>query len=393
MTTMINGEQKTIVVGMSGGVDSSVAAALLKEQGHNVIGLFMKNWEELDEKGECQASKEFEDVASVCEKLGIPYYSVEFIEEYRENVFKHFIEEYKAGLTPNPDILCNREIKFKVFFEKAMQLGADFLATGHYCQNLKVAGKHRLVKGCDLDKDQTYFVYTMKEDILKRVLFPLGHLKKTQVREIAAQYNLITKDKKDSTGICFIGERNFKNFLSQYIQTQPGPFKTLDGTIVGEHSGSAYYTIGQRKGLGLGGQGEAWFVIDKITSENTVIVERGEQHSALYADELWANELSWVEGSFPYELPLRCWAKLRYRQQDQACTIQSLEKRGEESVLHVRFDEPQRAIALRQSIVFYLEKEGHGLCLGGGMVFKRGLSYYERGEVPNLSRVTATTIV
>jgi len=272
MNILSKADAKTIIVGMSGGVDSSVTAALLKEQGHNVIGMFMKNWEEEDENGVCQASKEFADVVKVCEKLNIPYYSVEFVKEYRENVFQNFLEEYEAGHTPNPDILCNREIKFKVFFDKAMELGADYLATGHYCQHLFIDGKHRLVKGRDSRKDQTYFLYTMREKVLEKVLFPIGHLEKSEVREIAKKYDLVTQDKKDSTGICFIGERNFKHFLSQYIQLRPGNFENLAGEIVGTHDGSVYYTIGQRKGLGLGGQGETCFVVDKYTDRNVVIV-------------------------------------------------------------------------------------------------------------------------
>jgi tRNA-specific 2-thiouridylase len=370
---------KTVIVGMSGGVDSSVCAALLKEQGYNVIGLFMKNWEEEDENGVCQASKEFADVVKVCEKLDIPYYSVEFVKEYRENVFSHFVEEYRNGYTPNPDILCNREIKFKVFFEKAMELGADYLATGHYCQRVDTEEGTYLVKGLDNNKDQTYFLYTMKEEILKKVLFPLGHLQKSEVREIAKKYDLATKAKKDSTGICFIGERNFKNFLSQYIHIKPGEFQTLDGTVVGQHDGMAYYTIGQRKGLGLGGQGEPWFVVDKNVEQNVVIVERGEEHPALYASELWANELSFVEKDFlsklKSSLPFECTAKIRYRQKDQRCKIVSVE----EDRLHVVFDEPQRGIALRQSIVLYQQLGEHSVCLGGGMIQKRGASLYEDG--------------
>ncbi|MCR9205359.1 MAG: tRNA 2-thiouridine(34) synthase MnmA [Halobacteriovoraceae bacterium] len=370
--------QKTVIVGMSGGVDSSVSAAVLKEQGYRVIGLFMKNWEEEDENGVCQASKEFADVVKVCEKLDIPYYSVEFVNEYRDNVFKYFLEEYEAGFTPNPDILCNREIKFKVFFEKAMELGADFLATGHYCQKLELNGKTRLVKGVDPGKDQTYFLYTMKEKILKKVLFPIGHLPKSEVREIAKKYNLATQAKKDSTGICFIGERNFKNFLSQYIQAKPGNFENLKGEVVGQHDGSAYYTIGQRKGLGLGGQGEPWFVLDKDTERNIVIVERGEQHPGLYCDELWTDELSFVDPEWleKVELPLKLKAKVRYRQPDQECTLESFK----DGVAHVTFKTPQRAITLRQSIVFYQDMEGERVCLGGGMIKERGKTYFERGE-------------
>ncbi len=366
---------KTVIVGMSGGVDSSVTAAVLKEQGYNVIGMFMKNWEEEDENGVCQASKEFADVIKVCEKLDIPYYSVEFVKEYRDHVFQNFLEEYEAGFTPNPDILCNREIKFKVFYEKAMELGADYLATGHYCQHINIDGKSRLVKGVDQRKDQTYFLYTMKEEVLEKVLFPIGHLEKSVVREIAQKYDLATKNKKDSTGICFIGERNFKNFLSQYLQLKAGDFETLDGQVVGRHDGSAYYTIGQRKGLGLGGQGEPWFVVDKDTERNVVIVERGEMHPALFCDELWAEELSFVDPKFLKEasFPMKVGAKVRYRQPDQEAVIESYEN----GLLHVTFKEPQRAVTLRQSIVFYSDQAGERVCLGGGMIGKRGQTYYE----------------
>lgn len=366
---------KTVVVGMSGGVDSSVCAALLKEQGYNVIGLFMKNWEEVDENGVCSAAKDYEDVVRVCESLDIPYYNVEFVKEYWDNVFKHFLAEYQAGFTPNPDILCNREIKFKVFFDKAMEMGADYLATGHYCQNKLIDGHHHLVKGLDAGKDQTYFLYTMKESILEKVLFPVGHLEKKEVRAIAERYNLATQSKKDSTGICFIGERNFREFLSQYIELKPGPFVDLSGEVVGEHSGSAYYTIGQRKGLGLGGAGEAWFVVGKNIEKNEVIVARGEMNPALYADELWANELSFV-GEPPVNFPLKLYAKIRYRQPDQECTLVSIN----EGVAHVVFKEPQRAITIRQSVVFYQDIAGERVCLGGGMISKCGETYFESGR-------------
>ena len=257
---MSENQKKTVVVGMSGGVDSSVSALLLKEQGYNVIGLFMKNWEEKTSDGTCSATKDFEDVVKVCETLQIPYYSVNFIQEYWDFVFSHFVEELKKGFTPNPDILCNREIKFHLFFNKAMQIGADFLATGHYAQ---VGEDSHLLKGVDLGKDQTYFLYTLKKPILEKVLFPIGHLPKKEVRALALKHGLATAEKKDSTGICFIGKRDFKPFLSQYIGLQPGHFETLAGEIVGKHDGLAFYTIGQRKGMGLGGEGDAWYVLGK----------------------------------------------------------------------------------------------------------------------------------
>jgi tRNA-specific 2-thiouridylase len=367
--------EKTVVVGMSGGVDSSVSALILKEQGYKVIGLFMKNWDEKDENGVCQASKDYKDVVSVCEKIGIPYYSVEFIEEYKKNVFQDFLKEYESGYTPNPDVLCNREIKFKVFFEKATkELGADYLATGHYCQSQLIEGKNSLVKGMDKSKDQSYFLYTIKSEILEKVLFPIGGIEKKLVRELAQKYDLSTKYKKDSTGICFIGERNFKKFLGQYIHFSKGLFKTLDGEVVGEHTGSSYYTLGQRKGLGLGGPGKPWFVLSKDIKENIVYVGRGEEHPALFTDTLTATEPSWVGGAFKFELPFTCKAKVRYRQLDQDCTIESIDSDGR---LCVHFEKPQRAVTPRQSIVFYQDET----CLGGAMIERPGVSYYERGKV------------
>jgi tRNA-specific 2-thiouridylase len=366
-----------VIVGMSGGVDSSVCAALLKEEGYNVVGLFMKNWEEFDEHGVCQSSKEYADVVRVCEKLDIPYYSVDFIEEYKNQVFNHFVEEYKLGYTPNPDVLCNREIKFKVFFEKALELGADYLATGHYCQRAMDAnGNFTLEKGADPLKDQSYFLYTIKGEVLAKVLFPIGHLPKTEVRKIAEKYDLATKHKKDSTGICFIGERNFKNFLSNYIVFEDGNFETLDGVVVGRHTGATYYTLGQRKGLGLGGQGEAWFVVGKDIKRNVVVVERGEFHPAMYADCLIASDLSFTGGEFKSALPFRCKAKIRYRQKDQDCTITEIR----DGKIYVDFDVPQRAITPRQSIVFYSGNQ----CLGGAMIEKSGPSYFEQNKIPNI---------
>lgn len=364
--------ETTVIIGMSGGVDSSVCAALLKEEGYNVIGLFMKNWEEFDEFGVCNASKDYDDVIKVCEKLGIPYYSVDFVKEYRDQVFSHFVEEYKMGFTPNPDILCNREIKFKVFFEKAMELGADFLATGHYCQTKEINGENVLIKGNDPLKDQSYFLYTIKKEVLKKVMFPVGHIPKTEVRQIAAQYDLATKEKKDSTGICFIGERNFKNFLSNYITFEDGNFETLDKKVVGRHTGASYYTIGQRKGLGLGGQGEPWFVVGKDMSRNVVFVERGEFHPHLYADSLVATDLSFVKGVWDRPLPFKCTAKIRYRQKDQECTVTKIE----DGKIYVEFTHAQRAITPRQSVVFY---DGE-ICLGGAMIEKSGPTYYEQNK-------------
>lgn len=354
--------QQTVVVGMSGGVDSSVSALLLKQQGYRVIGLFMKNWEEQDDQGICTSTYDYEDVQRVCEQIDIPYYSVNFIEEYRTQVFAQFIEDFKNGLTPNPDVLCNREIKFKVFLEKAMELGADFLATGHYCQNLLLNGGRHLVKGEDPQKDQTYFLYTLNHSILEKVLFPIGHLPKSEVRAIARQHHLSTSEKKDSTGICFIGERHFRTFLSQYVAIQPGNFETLEGKVVGKHQGAAFYTLGQRKGLAIGGPGEAWFVVGKDLSRGVVYVEQGADHPALYSDALCAIQLSWVAGQ-PPPLPYACHSKIRYRQADQPCVIQKIEA----DCAWVTFPEPQRAVTPGQSIVFY---QG-SVCLGGGVIQPR----------------------
>lgn len=362
-------DQQTVVIGMSGGVDSSVSALLLKEQGYRVIGLFMKNWEEKDENGVCRSAYDYEDVRRVCEQIDIPYYAVNFVEEYWKQVFTQFIADFQKGWTPNPDILCNREIKFKVFLDKAMELGADFLATGHYCQNLVDHNGHPcLVKGNDPNKDQTYFLYTLNRRILSRVLFPIGGLEKSEVRRLARQHELATSEKKDSTGICFIGERDFRSFLSQYVAIQPGNFETLQGKSVGKHMGTAYYTLGQRKGLGIGGAGEAWFVVGKDLERSVVYVEQGADHPALYCDDLVATDLSWI-GEQP-SLPFTCHAKVRYRQGDQACTIRSIEN----GQAFVTFDSPQRAVTPGQSIVFY---DG-STCLGGGIIQQPGPSYFHQ---------------
>lgn len=363
--------QQTVIIGMSGGVDSSVAALLLKQQGYRVIGLFMKNWEEQDEQGVCRSAYDYQDVQRVCEQLDIPYYTVNFVKEYRQQVFSQFIEDFKQGLTPNPDVLCNREIKFKVFLEKALELGADYLATGHYCQNQLYEKEACLVKGIDPQKDQSYFLYTLNRKILQKVLFPLGGIEKSEVRRIAHLHQLATFDKKDSTGICFIGERHFRTFLSHYVAMQPGNFETLQGKVIGQHLGTAFYTLGQRKGLGIGGAGEAWFVVGKDMNRGVVIVEQGADHPALYCDELIATQLSWV-AEMPPALPLICQSKIRYRQTDQACILQKIE--GERA--WVTFSSPQRAVTPGQSIVFY---QGT-LCLGGGVIQQAGPSHHQLGK-------------
>ncbi len=361
----MNNQEKTVVVGMSGGVDSSVTALLLKQQGYRVIGLFMKNWEEKDANGICKSSQEYEDVVRVCEQIGIPYYSVNFVQEYWDNVFTHFLSEFKQGHTPNPDILCNREIKFKVLLDKALELGGDYLATGHYCRN----HNNQLLKGLDPTKDQSYFLYTIKEKILKKVMFPIGDMLKVDLRLFAKEHGLATSEKKDSTGICFIGKRNFKEFLSGYLEARPGNFETLDGRIVGQHEGVAYYTIGQRKGMGIGGAGDAWFVVGKDVLRNVVYTAQGIRHPALFCDTLTATEISWV-GCVP-QFPIKCTAKVRYRQPDQECIITKVE--GDRC--WVEFTVPQRSVTPRQSVVFY---QGD-ICLGGAIIEKAGPSYYERG--------------
>lgn len=351
----------TVAVGMSGGVDSSVSAFLLKQAGYKVVGLFMRNWD--DDESSCSFKEDADDVAKVCDTIGIPYYGLNFTQEYKERVFSDFIKELQCGRTPNPDVLCNREIKFKLLLEQALKLGADALATGHYAQNIEEDNKRFLRKGFDLGKDQTYFLYTLNQKILKRTLFPVGHLPKIEVRNIAKAAKLATADKKDSTGICFIGKRNFKDFLQRYIPFQNGEFQTLDGHVVGEHRGVAYYTIGQRKGIGIGGMkdldGSPWFVVKKDVQKNIVYVAQGFNHPALFHTALAATDASWILGEMPL-FPYACTAKIRYRQEDQACVIESCK----DGVLFVRFQEPQRAITPEQSIVFY---QGN-TCLGGAII-------------------------
>ena len=344
-----------IAVALSGGVDSATVAYLLHQRGHTVFALFMKNWEEEEENGSCIASKDAEDARSVCDLLDIPLYSVNFAKEYWDSVFTHFLTELTRGRTPNPDILCNREIKFCVLFRKAQALGADFLATGHYCRT----SYGTLKKGCDQTKDQSYFLYTLKKQILNRVLFPIGELEKSEVRQIAKKGNLPLFDKKDSTGICFIGKRNFHRFVARYLPPQLGDIITVEGKKVGTHDGVHYYTIGQRKGMGIGGVGGPWFVVGKDRDKRHLIVAEGENHPALFASALVATSISWV-GEEPI-FPLQCKAKIRYRQIEVPCMV---EKEG--TSLVVLFDQRQRAITPGQSVVFYQE----AVCLGGGIIEK-----------------------
>lgn len=354
-------EETTVVVGMSGGVDSSVAALLLKQQGYNVIGVFMKNWDDTDENGYCSATEDFADVRRVCDVIGIPYYTVNFEKEYMDKVFTYFLEEYQKGRTPNPDVMCNKEIKFKEFLETAMGLGADYLATGHYARVSQEQGEFHLLRGLDSNKDQTYFLNTLGQHQLSKALFPIGHLPKAQVRKIALEAGLPTATKKDSTGICFIGERDFKTFLSGYLPAKPGEMQTLAGEIKGRHDGLMYYTFGQRHGLGIGGSGtgEPWFVVGKDLERNILFVEQGFHHASLYSDGLYASDLLFVSRK-PQPEVFTCTAKFRYRQPDQGVTVYM---RSNDSC-QVVFDEPQRAITPGQAVVFY---QGDA-CMGGGII-------------------------
>ena len=346
-----------VVVGMSGGVDSAVSALLLKRAGYDVIGVFMKNWEEKDEDGVCTSEGDWRDVQQVCEQIDIPYYSVNFAKQYWDRVFTLFLNEYKAGRTPNPDVLCNREIKFKAFLDFAMQLGAEKIATGHFVQTNE---QGQLLKGVDPNKEQSYFLYMLHQQQLKKAIFPVGGMTKAEVREIALQNGLPVAKKKDSTGICFIGERHFKPFLSQYLPAQPGDMVTPEGEIVGHHDGLMYYTLGQRKGLGIGGRGDgrSWFVIDKDLEHNRLIVCQGGDDSHLFTNVLHASQMTFITGEAPAQ-SFECTAKVRYRQPDQRCRV---EMQGDNAT--VVFENPQRAVTPGQSVVLYQGEE----CLGGGII-------------------------
>ena len=351
-----------IVVGMSGGVDSSVTALLLKQQGYDVVGVFMNNWKDENENGVCAAVDDWKDVEAVCDRIDIPYYSVSFAQEYYDRVFAHFLEEYKKGRTPNPDVLCNREIKFKAFLDYAMQLGGGHIATGHFVKKGARNGHTVLLKGDDPNKDQSYFLYMLKEAQLDKALFPVGGLTKAQVREIARENGLPVSNKKDSTGVCFIGERRFRTFLQQYLPLRPGPMVTESGETVGEHIGLAYYTLGQRRGLNIGGRGDgrSWYVIAKELDGNRLVVAQGEDSPRLYSRFIRASQPTWIAGDAPMAEgePYRCTARFRYRQPDQAVTVTL--QNGE---LRIAADDPQRAITPGQSVVLY---QGD-LCLGGGI--------------------------
>lgn len=344
-----------IAVALSGGVDSAVAAYLLKQEGHDVFGLFMKNWEEKASPTQCLAAQDFNDVVALCHHLGIPYYVVNFSQLYWDKVFARFLRGIERGLTPNPDILCNREIKFDALLATARKFGADYLATGHYCRQRDGL----LLKGKDKAKDQSYFLHAIASSALIHARFPLGDLTKQEVRQLAKKAKLPVAEKKESMGICFIGKRHFRSFLANYVAAQEGPIETVDGRVVGTHAGALYYTIGQRKGLGIGGEGDAYFVVEKDLKRNLLIVAQGAHHPALFAPALVATDVTWI-GSSP-KLPFRCRAKIRYRQDDQACLLAPLPKATE---IQVTFDAPQRAITPGQSVVFYRDE----VCLGGGVI-------------------------
>ncbi|WP_419852543.1 tRNA 2-thiouridine(34) synthase MnmA [Actinobacillus pleuropneumoniae] len=356
--------KKKVIIGMSGGVDSSVSAFILQQQGYQVEGLFMKNWEEDDDTDYCTAAADLADAQAVADKLDMKLHKINFATEYWDNVFEHFLNEYKAGRTPNPDILCNKEIKFKAFLEYAAEdLGADYIATGHYVRRSGDDNNAQLLRGLDANKDQSYFLYTLSHKQVGQSLFPVGDIEKPIVRQIAEDLGLATAKKKDSTGICFIGERKFKDFLARYLPAQPGEIRTVDGKVVGRHDGLMYHTLGQRKGLGIGGvkglSEDPFYVVEKDLINNVLVVAQGHDNSALLSSGLIATQLHWVDRQ-PIRENLRCTVKTRYRQTDIACEIQPID----DDTIRVIFDEPQIAVTPGQSAVFY---QGE-VCLGGGVI-------------------------
>ena len=352
----------SIMVGVSGGVDSSVAALLLKQDGYPVSGMFMQNWVEDDRLGECQADRDRADAVRVCAKLDVPFHARNFAAEYWDRVFEIFLSEYRVGRTPNPDVLCNREIKFRTFLDHARALGAERIATGHYARTRCVDGRHRLLRGRDENKDQSYFLYALGQDQLAATLFPIGELPKHEVRRLARDCGLPTHAKKDSTGICFIGERDFREFLGRYLPAQPGEMQTVDGDLLGAHDGVMYYTLGQRSGLRIGGRrehaAEPWYVVGKSVASNVLYLAQGVDNRWLFSSRLLTVDASWVDGHAP-AIEFRCTAKTRYRQADQPCTVRVVDHGCE-----VVFDEPQRAVTPGQSVVFYRDE----VCLGGAII-------------------------
>lgn len=364
--------QTKVIIGMSGGVDSSVSALLLQQQGYQVEGLFMKNWEEDDTDEYCAAAQDLADAQAVADKLGIYLHTINFAAEYWDRVFEYFLEEYKAGRTPNPDIMCNKEIKFKAFLEFAAEdLHADYIATGHYTQRRFKDNKWQMIRGLDDNKDQSYFLYTLSHEHIAKTLFPIGHLPKPEVREIAKKHGLLTHDKKDSTGICFIGERKFSDFLAQYLPAKPGPIYTVNGEEIGQHNGLMYHTLGQRKGLLIGGKkdhgDEPWYVVEKDVTNNTLIVAQGANHERMYSIGLVATQLHFVSRVIP-NTKMRMTVKTRYRQNDIDCEFIPLQNNQAKIV----FDSPQKAVTPGQSAVFYVDD----VCIGGGIID----AYIRKGE-------------
>lgn len=361
---MADNSHTRVVVGMSGGVDSSVVAALLKDQGYDVVGVFMKNWDDTDEFGVCTATEDYKDVAKVASAIGIPYYSVNFEKEYWDRVFTYFLDEYKKGRTPNPDVMCNKEIKFKAFLDYALELGADYVATGHYVQvDRDENNVVHMLRGADDNKDQTYFLSQLSQAQIEKVMFPIGHMQKAEVRAIAEVKGLATAKKKDSTGICFIGEKNFKEFLGNYLPAKQGRMMTYDGVDMGAHAGLMYYTIGQRKGLGIGGQknsDEPWFVVGKDLATNTLYVGQGEDNEHLYATHLEASDVNFITNQ-DRGLEFHATAKFRYRQKDTGVTIKL---NADKTLATVIFDQPVKAVTPGQAVVFYDGAE----CFGSAII-------------------------
>ena len=351
-----------IMVALSGGVDSAVTLLLLARQGYEVSALFMKNWEEDDREGYCAAAEDLADAEKICARLGVELHTVNFSHEYWERVFTRFLDDYRGGRTPNPDVLCNREVKFQCFVERALDLGAEQVATGHYARIVRDSKRYRLLAGADADKDQSYFLHMLGQAQLARALFPVGNLHKREVRRLAREAGLATHDKKDSTGICFIGERPFREFLARYFAPEPGDIVSVDGRPLGRHAGLVFHTVGQRQGLGIGGarggSGEPWYVCAKDLERNVLVVAQGREHPALYARALGATDVHWIAGEAP-ALPLRCAARIRHRQPLEPCEV-----RAAGDGVEVRFDTPQWAVAPGQSVVFYAADE----CLGGAVI-------------------------